>query len=124
MSVVVINVLTVPEGSGEVLEGRFAARAGAVEGSEGFEGFQLLRPVEGTDKYLVWTRWRSKADFEAWRDSQAFAQGHAQASQDRHSAASAHSRAPGADERPASTGSEVWELEIVLDVAPAPVDPA
>ena len=111
MSVVVINVLTVPEGSGEVLEGRFAARAGAVEGSEGFEGFQLLRPVGGTDKYLVWTRWRSKADFEAWRDSQAFAQGHAQASQDRHS------------DRPASTGSEVWELEVVLDVAPAPVDP-
>ena len=114
MSVVVINVLTVPAGSGEVLEGRFAARAGAVEGSEGFEGFQLLRPVEGTDKYLVWTRWRSKADFEAWRDSQAFAQGHAQAAQDRK---------PGA-ERPASTGSEVWELEVVLDVAPAPGDSA
>src|SRR5207249_55795 len=47
VSVVVINVLTVPEGSGEVLEKRFAARAGAVEKAEGFEGFQLLRPLEG-----------------------------------------------------------------------------
>ncbi|HVU74598.1 MAG TPA: antibiotic biosynthesis monooxygenase [Mycobacteriales bacterium] len=115
MSVVVINVLTVPEGAGEVLEQRFAARAGAVEKAEGFEGFQLLRPVEGTDRYLVWTRWRSEADFQAWRDSQAFAAGHAQAAQDRRPS----DAAPGAGDRPASTGSEVWQLEVVLDVGPA-----
>ncbi len=46
-SVVKINVLTVPAEQREVLERRFASRAGAVEGSDGFEWFELLRPVEG-----------------------------------------------------------------------------
>ena len=37
MSYVVMNVLTVPEGRGEVLEQRFKGRAGMVENSPGFE---------------------------------------------------------------------------------------
>jgi heme-degrading monooxygenase HmoA len=81
MSYVAINVLTVPEGRGEVLEQRFAARAGSVERAAGFEHFELLRPVEGTDSYLVYTRWRDKADFDAWTSSQAFDRGHAQAAE-------------------------------------------
>lgn len=43
MSIVKINVLTVPEEQREVLEKRFASRAGAVENSDGFEWFELLR---------------------------------------------------------------------------------
>ena len=79
MSVVVINVLTVPPSGGGVLEERFASRAGLVEGAEGFEGFQLLRPTEGTDKYLVVTRWREHSDFQRWLESAEFGRGHAQA---------------------------------------------
>ncbi|OMI38002.1 Antibiotic biosynthesis monooxygenase [Streptomyces sparsogenes DSM 40356] len=45
-SVVKINVLTVPEEQREVLEKRFASRAGAVESSDGFEWFELLRPQQ------------------------------------------------------------------------------
>ena len=45
-SVVKINVLTVPAEQREVLEQRFASRAGAVEGSDGFEWFELLRPQQ------------------------------------------------------------------------------
>ncbi|GDY53208.1 hypothetical protein SVIO_038310 [Streptomyces violaceusniger] len=67
-SVVKINVLTVPEEQREVLEKRFASRAGTVENSDGFEWFELLRPVEGTDTYLVYTRWRSEEDFQAWME--------------------------------------------------------
>lgn len=55
MSIVKINVLTVPAEQREVLEKRFAARAGTVDSSDGFEWFELLRPVEGTDQYLVYT---------------------------------------------------------------------
>ena len=33
-----INAITVPEGSGDELARRFAARAGAVDGHDGFEG--------------------------------------------------------------------------------------
>ena len=100
MSYVAINVLTVPEGGGEVLEQRFAARQGAVDAAPGFEHFELLRPVEGTSDYLVYTRWRSEADFTAWRDGQAFGRGHAQAS----------GRPEG--QRPAATGSTIWAFEV------------
>jgi heme-degrading monooxygenase HmoA len=98
---VVINVLTVPEGSGTTLEERFAARQGAVDAAPGFEHFELLRPLAGTDDYLVYTRWRSEADFTAWRESQSFGQGHAQAS----------GRPEG--QRPAASGSTIWAFEVV-----------
>ena len=52
MSVVKINVLSVTPEARATLEQRFAGRAGAVEASDGFEWFELLRPVEGTDQYL------------------------------------------------------------------------
>ena len=100
MSYVAINVLTVPEGAGSTLEERFAARQGSVDQAPGFEHFELLRPLEGTIDYLVYTRWASKEDFATWRDSQAFAQGHAGAS----------NRPEGA--RPAATGSSIWAFEV------------
>lgn len=106
MSFVAINVLTVPPGSAETLEQRFAARAGSVEAAEGFERFELLRPVEGTDDYLVYTRWRSRADFDGWTASQQFARGHAGGS------------ARPAGERPAATGSTIWSFEVVTQADP------
>ena len=78
MSVVKINAITVPEGMGPELEKRFAARAGAVENSPGFEAFQLLRPVENEERYFVMTWWDSEESFQAWVSSQDFAKGHAQ----------------------------------------------
>jgi heme-degrading monooxygenase HmoA len=99
MSYVAINVLSVPEGAGATLEERFAARQGAVDSAPGFERFELLRPVEGTTDYLVYTRWRSVEDFVAWRDGQRFAEGHAS------------QRPEGAP--PAATGSTLWGFEVV-----------
>jgi heme-degrading monooxygenase HmoA len=102
MAYVAINVLTVPPGRGETLEQRFAGRAGAVEHSPGFERFELLRPVEGTDDYLVYTRWRSKADFEAWTASQSFERGHARPRTDEQ---------PGATP-PAASAATLWAFEV------------
>ena len=102
-SYVAINVLTVAGGDAATLEQRFAARQGAVDSAPGFEHFELLRPLEGTDDYLVYTRWRSEADFTAWRSSQSFGQGHAQAS----------GRPEGA--RPAASGSTIWAFEVVQE---------
>ncbi|GAB3273241.1 antibiotic biosynthesis monooxygenase family protein [Kineosporia babensis] len=102
MSYVVINVLTVPGGRGDVLEQRFTNRAGMVENSSGFEHFELLRPVEGTDQYLVYTRWKTKEDFDAWQSSQAFQSGHKGASR------------PTGD-GPAATGSSIWAFEVVTE---------
>jgi len=100
VSYVAINVLTVPDGAGSTLEERFAARQGSVDSAPGFEHFELLRPLEGTTDYLVYTRWRSEADFTAWRESQSFGAGHAAAS----------GRPEGA--RPAATGSTIWAFEV------------
>ena len=76
MTTIKINAITVPEGSGDELARRFAARAGAVDGQEGFEGFELLKPTDGRNVWLVVTRWRDEASFDAWRSSAAFAHGH------------------------------------------------
>ena len=49
------------------MEARFAARKHSVDGSPGFEGFQLLRPVAGEDRYFVNTQRATCQDFENWR---------------------------------------------------------
>ena len=93
MSVVKINVLSVPEGAGSELESRFAARKHAVDSSPGFEGFQLLRPIKGESKYFVVTQWATEEDFQAWR-------------QDRTSHAES-------GKKPVSASSELLEFEVV-----------
>ena len=108
MSIVKINALTVPAEQREVLEKRFAARAGSVEGSDGFEWFELLRPVEGTDTYLVYTRWRSEEDFEKWRA------GMARASHGGNDTGTDGGERP----KPAATGATLWSFEVVQQAAP------
>lgn len=107
MPFIAINVLTVPPGRGATLEERFARRRGSVEQAPGFERFELLRPIEGTNDYLVYTRWASRADFEAWTRSQSFGGGHGQAS----------NRAEG--EERAASGSTIWMFEQVSSADPA-----
>ncbi|MFF8956203.1 antibiotic biosynthesis monooxygenase family protein [Streptomyces sp. NPDC014894] len=114
-SVVKINVLTVPAEQREVLEKRFASRAGSVESADGFEWFELLRPLEGTDDYLVYTRWRSEADFEAWMaGSMRGAHGPAAGS----GQGGAGGEGGGEKPKPAATGSTVWSFEVVQSAAP------
>ncbi|MEV6956762.1 antibiotic biosynthesis monooxygenase [Streptomyces sp. NPDC051183] len=110
MSIVKINALTVPAEQREVLEQRFASRAGAVESSDGFEWFELLRPVEGTDQYLVYTRWRSEQDFQAWMEGpmKAAHQG----------GPAAGGEGGGERPKPAASGSSVWSFEVVQQAAP------
>jgi heme-degrading monooxygenase HmoA len=105
MSIVKINALTVPSEMAETLEKRFAARAGAVENSDGFEWFELLRPLEGTDQYLVYTRWRSEEDFQAWM---------AGSMQAAHGGGGGEGGAP----RPAASGSTLWSFEVIQQASP------
>lgn len=116
MSVVKFNVLTVPEGGGATLEERFSKRAGLVEGQPGFEEFMLLRPVEGTDRYLVYTRWKDEESFQKWLESSAFKSGHAEAAKDA-AAEQGHGHGHGHGHGgPAATGSELWGFEVVQHV--------
>ena len=100
MSVVKINAIEVPEGGGEELEKRFAARAKAVDGMPGFEGFELLRPVEGETRYFVYTKWASEEDFQTWLNSQSFQHGHAGAKAD-------------TGPKPVAAGSSLLSFEVV-----------
>jgi heme-degrading monooxygenase HmoA len=97
VSVVKINAITVaPERADELVE-RFAKRAGEVGAMVGFEAFELLRPNDDRDQFLVYTRWRSEEDFQAWVQSPAFAHGH-----------KAHS-----SQGPVSSHSELWSYDVV-----------
>lgn len=99
MAVVKINAIDVPPGAGEELEKRFAARAGAVENSPGFLGFELLRPVGGETRYFVYTKWESEEAYQAW--------------------AAGPSRAAHAgqqQQRPVATGATLLEFEVVQQV--------
>jgi heme-degrading monooxygenase HmoA len=97
-----INAITVAADSGDELARRFAARAGAVDGQDGFEGFELLKPSDERTTWLVVTRWRDEAAFQAWVKSPSFGHGHRSAAE----------RAGG--EAPSHVGisSELWSYEI------------
>ncbi|MER5766752.1 antibiotic biosynthesis monooxygenase family protein [Streptomyces sp. NPDC001985] len=118
-SVVKINVLNVPADQREVLEKRFAARAGSVDSADGFEWFELLRPLEGTDDYLVYTRWRSEADFEAWMaGSMRGAHAPASGAGGGQGGPGAADGAGGEKPKPAATGSTLWSFEVVQSAGP------
>ena len=76
MTIIKINAITVASDSGDELAKRFAARAGAVDGQAGFEGFELLKPTDDRHTWLVVTRWADIESFEAWVSSPAFGHGH------------------------------------------------
>ena len=100
MSVVKINAITVPAERADEMAARFAARAGQVGKSAGFEEFQLLRPTDDRTTWLVYTRWQDEESFQAWMESQAFSQGHAGGANDR------------AKSGPVATGSELWAFVV------------
>ncbi|MGX7696752.1 mycobilin-forming heme oxygenase MhuD [Gordonia sp. L191] len=101
MAVVKINAIHVPEGAGPELEKRFAHRAHSVDGSKGFLGFQLLRPVKGDDRYFVVTQWESEEDFQAW------------------AAGPAREAHAGERAKPVASGADLLEFEVVLDAKPS-----
>lgn len=103
MTVAKINAITVPADSGDELARRFAERAGAVDGADGFEGFELLQPTDDRTVWLVVTRWRNEESFTAWVQSRNFT--------------SSHSRSETPEgERPAGPvgmSAELWSYQIV-----------
>jgi heme oxygenase (mycobilin-producing) len=96
VSVVKINAITVEPERADELIARFAARAGEVGGMDGFEAFELLKPNDDRNQFLVYTRWRSEENFLAWVNSPAFAHGH-----------KAHN-----SDGPVSTHAELWSFEV------------
>jgi heme oxygenase (mycobilin-producing) len=74
--IVICNRIPVNPEHAEAFEKTCGARAGLVDGMEGFVSFQLLRPLKPEDPYIVMTFWESREHFDAWTQSDAFKQGH------------------------------------------------
>jgi heme-degrading monooxygenase HmoA len=121
MTIIKINAITVAADSGDELAQRFAARAGAVDDQDGFEGFELLKPTDDRTTWLVVTRWRDESSFDAWVSSPAFGHGH------RSEAPSGHGGSHGGEghggeghggeksgeaKPPVAVSSELWSYEV------------
>ena len=102
MTVIKINVLTVPKEGGQELAKRFAARLGAVDNQDGFEGFELLEPSDDRNEWLVITRWRDEDAFAAWVTSSAFGRSHTEVAN------------PGPSSPTVATRSELWSYKVSL----------
>src|SRR6186997_732630 len=105
ITVIKINAITVPADSGDELARRFAARAGAVDGQEGFEGFELLQPTDDRLTWLVVTRWRDEDAFNAWVSSPAFGAGHQSEAKAAGGEGGGH---PHGGAKPVGVSSELW----------------
>jgi len=101
MTVIKINAITVPGDSGDELAQRFAARAGAVDDRPGFEGFELLKPTDDRNTWLVVTRWSDEEAFQSWVNSPAFGHGHRSEAERSGGPAPAH----------VGISSELWSYE-------------
>ena len=112
MTTIKINAITVPADSGDELAKRFAARAGAVDGQDGFEGFELLAPTDGRDVWLVLTRWRDEAAFEAWMASASFGHSHAGTSGSGSDRPGSGDEGSGSAQPPVSTQAELWSYRV------------
>jgi heme-degrading monooxygenase HmoA len=118
MTVNKITAITVDPDSGDELAHRFAARAGAVDDQDGFEGFELLKPVDDRNVWLVVTRWRDEEAFQAWLGSNAFGRGHQGASAGDQAPEAGHGHGHGGGQggqgaqAPVAKGSELWSYVV------------
>lgn len=111
MSIIKINAITVAADSGNELAQRFAARAGAVDNQDGFEGFELLQPTDERTTWLVVTRWRDEDSFNAWVSSPAFGAGH----QSEGASGGGHPHGGGGQghgKGPVGVSSELWSYQV------------
>jgi heme-degrading monooxygenase HmoA len=122
VTIIKINAITVPPESGDELGRRFAARAGAVDKQDGFEGFELLRPTDDRTTWLVVTRWRDEAAFQAWVSSPAFGHGHQGSPKPEEGGGGGHGEGHGGHGppagRPLAMSSELWSYETAHQAPP------
>ncbi|MDO4631057.1 MAG: antibiotic biosynthesis monooxygenase [Corynebacterium sp.] len=102
MSIVKINAITAGEGLAEELERRFEARKHAVDGHPGFEGFKLLRPTKGDDRYFVFTQWADEESYQAWRTSDA----------------GSHAKGDPDERKKVAPKAQLLEFDVVFDIHP------
>jgi heme-degrading monooxygenase HmoA len=76
---IVMNRFQINEGHEEEFEAMWRGRERYLDTFEGFRSFALLRnetAADGKTEFISHTIWRSRADFEVWRNSDAFTRAH------------------------------------------------
>jgi heme-degrading monooxygenase HmoA len=78
---IAMNRFRIVKGREADFERIWAERDSHLDGVPGFKQFNLLRGPEAEDHtlYASHSVWQSRADFEAWTQSEAFRKAHAQA---------------------------------------------
>lgn len=71
----VFNNIPVTEEGRSLFEDRFNNRARKIEDEPGFAAIRVCRPIN-SDTYIILTLWESEADFENWRNSNAYKHAH------------------------------------------------
>lgn len=73
---VAANRFTAIDGKGEKLIQEFAETAEGIGNEPGFIRFDFLAPPADGDTYIAQTYWESRANFEAWTESEHFRDAH------------------------------------------------
>ena len=76
---IVMNRFQINAGREEEFETMWRGRERYLDTFDGFRSFSLLRgetSADGKTEYISHTVWRSRADFEVWRGSEAFQRAH------------------------------------------------
>ena len=76
MTFVAINYITCNDDYRARFEELFATRAHAIDRMPGFISFELLKPNEDDNTYLIVSHWEREADFQRWTSSEEFVEGH------------------------------------------------
>lgn len=74
--IVAISKLTVTNGNADALATQYQQRSHFVETAEGFISMEVLRHVDNPCEFLVYTRWQTRAHFDAYYKALAFRQAH------------------------------------------------
>lgn len=124
MTLVKINALSIPPQAGDQIVGRFQARMEEMSTVAGFEGFELLKPTSDEEtRWFVYTRWADEESFQAWRNSETFANSHKAGPPPQGGSDGAEAAAPSegdeAPKRPVATGSALLEFEVAVSAGPA-----
>jgi heme-degrading monooxygenase HmoA len=83
---IAMNRFQVRKGHEAEFEDVWRRRESKLEGTPGFLEFYMLRGPEAEDHtlYSSFTKWASRADFEAWTRSEAFREAHKNAGDNKH----------------------------------------
>jgi heme-degrading monooxygenase HmoA len=76
--IVAISKITVTNGNDDALAEQYIRRSGLVDDMPGFVSMEVLRNADNPCEFLVYTRWETRAAFDAYYKAQAFRVAHQQ----------------------------------------------